>query len=312
MTDVYAEITNSIIAGLKTTNGDFKLPWHKPGLSLPENATTKRPYHGINVLALWIAASTKGYETNKWASYKQWQTIGGHVRTGERGCKIIFYKQYTIGDEDTGYDIEGQDDEDDCKDNRNKTRFFIRASTVFNKCQVEGLKDEETQSSDRLEPLIIPEIKAEKFITNSGAKIELTGSRAFYSPDKDAITMPEPRRFNGTETLTATEGWYATILHELVHWTGHKSRLDREGIGEKRADKKIYAFEELIAEIGSSFLCAQLGLTPSLRQDHVEYIAGWLKALESDKKAIFRAAASAEKAAKYLLELNETKEQKAA
>ena len=155
---------------LKTASGDFKLPWHKPGLSLPENATTKRPYHGINVLALWLAASTRGYETNKWASYKQWQTIGGHVRKGERGCQIIFYKQYTINDEDTGYDIEGHDDGDDSKDSRQKTRFFIRASTVFNKCQVEGLKEEETQSSDFVEPLIMPQIKAEELITASGGR----------------------------------------------------------------------------------------------------------------------------------------------
>ena len=115
MRDVYAEITNTIVTGLKTASGDFKLPWHKPGLSLPEYATTKRPYHGINVLALWLAASTRGYKTNKWASYKQWQTIGGHVRKGERGCQIIFYKQYSI-DEDAGYDIEGHDDGDDSQD----------------------------------------------------------------------------------------------------------------------------------------------------------------------------------------------------
>jgi len=149
------------------------------------------------------------------------------------------------------------------------------------------------------EPAFDPIVRAEEFAAATGAQIEEGGDRACFIPSLDMIRMPERRRFTGTETTTPAEGFYSTLCHELVQWSAAEKRLDRDLSG--RFGDESYAIEELIAELGAAFLCADLGITPEPRQDHACYIKNWLAVLKNDKKAVFTAAAKASQAATWLL-----------
>ena len=285
-TDVYEQVTNQIINCIEAGAGDWQMPWHKSGsgLNRPTNIDTNNDYRGINVVSLWACAHVRGFGTGTWGTYRQWQNKGCQVRKGEKSSLVIFYKEFKVEDTDT------QSDE-----TAFETRRVARASYVFNADQVDGYETPELP--EQTDP-VVTLAAAEQFITETGAKIQHGGERAFYQPGGDFIQMPDEARFQGTATSTATESYYGTLLHELTHWTGVKRRCDRE-FG-KRFGDDAYAMEELVAELGAAFLCADLGITLEPRADHAAYIDHWLKVLKADKKAIFTAASQAAKASDFL------------
>jgi antirestriction protein ArdC len=247
------------------------------------NASSRIPYRGVNVLALWIAAEKKCYHTGTWATYRQWTALNAQVRKGETGSLIVFFKE-----------IERRARAEDASDEVTENLLVARASWVFNADQVKGWKRPPSTQPNPVEVLA----KAEAFIQETGADIREGAEMAGYLPGPDYIEMPDRERFTGTATSNATEAFYATQLHELTHWTGHMTRLDRDLSA--RFGENAYAMEELVAELGAAFLCADLGVTNSPRPDHAAYVGNWVRVLGSDPRAIFLASARAGAAVDYL------------
>ena len=286
--DVHQEITNRIVNALETA-GDFRLPWIKTSggsFARPVDVASKNSYNGVNIVSLWVSALAADYPSNVWGTYRQWQEQGCQVRKGEKSSLVVFYKTFEVEDvnEQTGEVEAGE-------------RMIARASRVFNAAQVEGFESVVEELPE--EPVFDPIARAEAFAAATGARIEEGGDMACFIPSQDMIRMPDRRRFTGTDTTTAAEGFYSTLAHELVHWSGAEPRLARDLSG--RFGDEAYAIEELVAELGAAFLCADLGVTPEPREDHACYIKNWLAVLKNDKKAIFTAAAKASQAATWLL-----------
>jgi antirestriction protein ArdC len=282
--DVYRAVTDSIIAAIEAGAGEFIMPWHGSGADIakPQNAVTQMEYHGINVLALWAQAYERKFESGTWATYKQWQSLGAQVAKGAKSSTIVFFKKI-------------EDEKPDTKESR--VRLVARASHVFNADQVEGWE----QPSARLAASTAEVVETvETFITATKAEVNRAGTAACYHIPHDYIEMPPPARFTGTPTISATEAHSATLLHELVHWSGARHRLSRFGESVSKAD---LAAEELVAEIGAAFLCADLGVSNQPRPDHAAYVASWLQLLKNDTRAIFTASRLANQAAMYLHEL---------
>ena len=296
--DVYTQVTNTIIAAIEAGAGNWQMPWHRAGegLNRPVNIDTSNAYRGINVVSLWASAQARGFTTGTWGTYKQWQNNGCQVRKGEKSSIVVFYKELDIETEnaETGETEQG-------------TRLMARASWVFNADQVDGY--EAPALPEPKDPVQVID-GAERFIDATGATVRHGGVRAFYRPSDDIVQMPERERFLGTGTSSATESYYATLLHELTHWTGASKRCDRQ-FG-KRFGDDAYAVEELVAELGAAFLCADLGVTLTPRPDHAAYIHNWLKVLKADKKAIFTAASQAAKATDFLAGLQSAQKEEAA
>ena len=291
--DVHQEITNRIIDALETA-GEFQLPWirNKGGsFARPVNIASKNPYNGVNVVSLWVSAQAHDYPSNLWGTYRQWQDQGCQVRKGEKSSLVVFYKtlQFEQQNEQSG-ELE------------NGERMFARASWVFNAAQIEGFDTLEQELPE--EPAFDPVARAEAFAAATKAVIAEGGDKACFISSQDMIRMPDRRRFTGTDTTTPAEAFYSTLCHELVHWSGAKSRLDRDLTGRFGSDS--YAVEELIAELGSAFLCGDLGLTLEPRADHACYIKNWLSVLKNDKKAVFTAASKASQAANWLINREST------
>lgn len=285
--DVFREITDDIIASIEAGADGIEMPWHREvGATLPTNVFTGKPYKGVNVVALWVAAERKGYGSGLWATYKQWSLLGAQVRRHERGSTIVFYKEThrEVTEEETG-------------EKQTQTFLFARSSTVFNAEQVDGWQPPKPPVREPAE--VLGEVEA--FVAATEADIRHGGDRAYYSRSSDHIQMPERERFTGTKTSSPTEEYYATLLHELTHWTGHKSRLNRD-LG-RRFGKEAYAMEELVAELGAAFLCSELAITNSPRPDHAAYLAHWLQVFKNDKRAIFTAASRASEAKECLTAL---------
>lgn len=280
--DLHAEITQRLITAIDSNPGHPQMPWRRSGkpLWMPENALSKNVYNGINILNLWMAAEQRGFSSPIFATYKQWQELGAQVRKGAKSELVIFYKEF---------EVEADSDDDDGK------RRVARASFVFNADDVDDYT-----APDRPEPLApIARIEAvDRFMAHTGIAIVRGGDRAFYRPSTDEITMPEEGLFTGTDTMTRNEAYYAVLLHEATHATGHEARCNRKLTA--RFKNYAYAAEELVAEIGSAFLCAELGITQDTRADHAQYIANWLQLLKDDPKAIFTAAAKASEAVAWL------------
>jgi len=272
---VYDEITQAIIAELEKGVP----PWVKSWSShLPMNVVSQKEYRGINILLLWKASQGK-FTSPYWLTYRQAESLGGYVRQGEKATSIVYAA--------TGVKKEG-DPETGEKEEREYR--FLKYYWVFNIEQTEGITHEKPETK---RPSAIIE-EAEAFITGIGAKIEIGGSRAFYRPSADEIHIPDPRDFK------SMVDYYATALHEHTHWSGHSSRLNRPLVS--RFGTEEYAQEELVAELGAAFLCSHLSIPSRLREDHAAYINGWIRILREDKRAIFKAASHATKAADYLRE----------
>ncbi len=281
--DIHQHITDQIISAIEQSPGEFRLPWHSRGsITCPVNIASKRAYQGVNILALWAAAEHRGYSSGLWATYRQWAQAGAQVRKGEKSSYVVFYKELEYAGDDTDVDP------------GNEKRLFARATPVFAAEQVEGYQPPELPMGSVIEPVSA----ADALVSASGAVIHHGGTRAYYRSSSDSIQLPERADFIGTATSTAQEAYYSTLLHELIHWTSHGSRCARE-LG-KRFGDDAYAMEELVAELGAAFLCADLGVTVEPRAEHAQYLASWLKVLRADKKAIFTAASQASRASNWL------------
>lgn len=282
--DIHAEITNKLIAAIEADPGQPVMPWRRASgpLFMPVNALTGNAYNGINVVSLWVSAEVSGYSAPVWATYRQWSELGCQVRKGEKSSLVVFYKEYDSEPDPQNADDDGK-------------RRVARASCVFNASQVDGYA-----LPDAPEPLgPVERLHAvDAFIAATAARIEHGGESAYYRPSTDHIQMPDEDLFCGTDTMSRGEAYYAVLTHELTHWSGAKHRLARD-MG-KRFGDAAYAAEELVAEIASAFLCAELGITQDTRADHAQYLAHWLKLLKDDSRAIFAAAAKASEAVAYL------------
>ena len=282
-TDIYTQVTNRIVAALENGVRPWVQPWnseHAAGRVTRPLRHSKTPYRGINVLLLWAEACTRGFACPIWMTYRQALELGGQVRKGERGSLVVFADRFSRTETtDTGEDVERQIP-------------FLRSYTVFNCEQIDTLP---AHYYARAESVIDPIQRiqhAETFFANLKANIRHGGNRAYYAMSTDHVQMPPFEAFRDAES------YYATLAHECVHLSGAKSRLNRDLSG--RFGSHAYSAEEMIAEIGSAMICADLALTPEPREDHAAYIQTWLTVLRNDRRAIFTAAAHAERAAAFL------------
>lgn len=284
--DVYQEITDSIVSRLEA--GDVA-PWHQPWKAGHRAGPVSRPlrfngqpYQGVNVLVLWIAAECAGHVSPFWMTFNQARELGGNVRKGEKGTHVVYASTFTKTDTSA---------DGTTKEQRIP---FLKSYVVFNANQCENLPAHYYELATPANPAASPIAAAEEFFANTGADIRSGGARAFYSPSGDYVTVPDVAAF---ETV---EAHAATTAHELAHWTGHASRLDRDFSKAKRFGDDHYAAEELVAELAAAFLAADLGFEASPHPEHVNYLASWLRVLKADKRAIFTAASAASRAAAYL------------
>jgi antirestriction protein ArdC len=286
---LYDEVTAKIIAQLEAGRFPWAQPWSSaaavPGL--PRNAVSGRPYSGVNVLILWGAVIEGGYPSQDWLTFRQALAAGGCVRKGERGQTIFYADRFTPED---GRAQGAGAGEREGEDGEPLSIPFLKRFVVFNAAQCDGLPERLTA-----DPTPLPEREqhedVEALIAATGADFRIGGARAFYDVGGDYVQVPPQPAF------THQIDFYRTALHELGHWTGSAARLARDQSG--RFGSALYAREELCAELTSAFLCAALGIVPTVR--HADYLGSWLAVLRADNRAIFKAASQASKAADFLL-----------
>ena len=280
--DHYQEVTDQIVVALEQGTKPWRRPWEDArcgGPSMPINGATGRAYHGINVLILAMSRFAFGSGDPRFCSFKQAKDRGWQVRRGERSTTVFFFKRLVVKDKTPPE-----------ADDQTRRIPMLRAYSVFHASQLEGIP-----------PYVAPALvdapwrrpdAADLILKNSGADIRIGGNRAFYAPGPDYIQMPNDGAFNSPEL------WAAVALHEGAHWAGSEKRLNRDLSG--RFGSRAYAAEEVIAEISSCFIGAVLGL-PCDIPHHADYLAEWIAILRSDKRAVFHAAAAAQKTADFLL-----------
>lgn len=274
--DLYQEITDKVLGLMQEHGTDWVKPWTSAHNGLPYNVISGRPYKGTNSFLLSLEAATKGYGSNAWATFKQWQQRGAKVRKGERATTVILFKKLKVNEWD-----------DDAEDYVTKQVPLIRGFAVFNADQVEGHDAASTSTA----PDEDPHTAAADWVSNTGAQIH-KAAQAFYVPSRDSIGIPPAKDFKSVES------YYATLFHELTHWTGHQSRCDRQLKG--RFNDEAYAMEELVAELGAAFQCIYLGVEHEPHPDHAKYINVWIKKLQQDKRAFTTAANKAQEAVDFL------------
>jgi antirestriction protein ArdC len=283
--DVYTRITNKIIASLEQGVRPWIQPWnaeHAAGKIVRPLRHNGQPYSGINILMLWASAMDQGFTSPTWMTFKQALELKACVRKGEKGSLVVYANAITRTEHDdaTGEDIA-------------REIPFLKGYTVFNVGQIEGLPE---NYYAKTEPKLTPVeriARAEEFFAGTKAVINYGGTRAYYAAGPDRIQMPPIEAFRDAESF------YATLSHETTHWTRHETRLERD-FGRKSWGDEGYAREELVAELGSAFLCADLELTPEVRDDHASYIASWIEVLKNDKRCVVQAASYAQRAVDYL------------
>ena len=286
--DLHQEITDAVVAALEEIKNRFgdnrKMEWNKPWFDTlsgsPKNVDGKA-YRGINILLLSLQAAKMGYTQNIWGTFRAWKDKGGKIIKGSKSTHITFYKSFITKNKDTGED---------------EKFFILKAFNVFNIAQVDGVEISEVEDAvmtdnERMESI-------DTFVSNTKVVLKAGGNKAFYSPKGDFVAMPELGQFK------TTDAYYATLLHELTHWTGNKERCERNM--SVRFGNEAYAFEELVAELGSMFLCAELkvlGRDENHMSNHIAYLDSWIKVLRDDKKAIFKASTLAQQSFDYLQHL---------
>jgi len=284
-TDIYQRITDQIVSELEKGVRSWLKPWnaeHASGRVMRPLRGNGIPYNGINVLMLWSAANKKGYAAPVWMTFKQACALKAKVRKGEHGSLVVYADKIMRTEADITTAEEAE-----------RAISFMKGYTVFNVEQIDGLPEHYYAKPDIQIDCVQRVSHAEDFFAATGANVVHGGSQACYIPSSDNIHMP------CIDVFRDAESYYATLAHETTHWTRHASRLDRD-FGRKRFGDEGYAMEELVAELGSAFLSADLDLTPEVREDHASYIASWIKVLKDDKRAIFSAASYAQRAADFL------------
>jgi antirestriction protein ArdC len=278
MRDLYGEVSTRIITELESGAAPWVKPWSTmPGQNVPQNAVTNRPYSGCNVILLWLARN-RGWSTPRFLTFKQAIEAGGNVRKGEHGTKVYFVKQLQVKNDDEA---------------ETETRVvpMLREYTVFNVEQCANLPESVTRGKPmRVRNPDTRDALADQFLRSTRADIREGHGEAMYVPSRDFVSMPAFGAFK------SADHFYCTSFHELTHWTGHKSRLDRDL--KNRFGSRDYAAEELVAELGAAFLCAEFGFDGDVR--HAGYIATWIELLKADKRAFFTACSKASKAVYYL------------
>jgi antirestriction protein ArdC len=283
--NLYQEITDKIIDELEADRVPWVQPWGKTTasapLGVPKNASTKRRYSGINIIILWSAVIERGFSGQNWLTFRQALGLGGHVRKGEKGTPVVYADRFIPDGERRRAEEEGDEPQ---------AIPFLKRFTVFNTDQCDDLPaDVAGAVAPMPEGLILPQ--AEALIRATGADFRIGGDRAYYSPSEDFVQVPPP------EAFFEPVNWHRTALHELGHWSGAKHRLHRDLSG--YFGSSLYAQEEMVAEMASAFVCASLGIVPTVR--HTDYLGAWLDILRENNRAIIRAASAASKAADYLL-----------
>jgi antirestriction protein ArdC len=283
--DVYQKITDRIVSELEKGVRPWLKPWsveHAGGRITRPLRANGIPYQGINVFMLWAEAMEKGYAAAIWMTFKQALALKACVRKGEKGSLVVYADKIirTATDSATGEESE-------------TAIPFMKGYTVFNAEQIDGLPEHfYAKPAPRTDP-IARVAHAEAFFAACRANILHGGNVACYVITQDVLRMPP------FEVFKDAESYYATLAHELTHWTRHETRLNRD-FGRKRFGDEGYAMEELVAELGAAYLSADLDLTPEVRADHAAYIDSWLTVLKKDKRAIFTAASHAQRAADFL------------
>jgi antirestriction protein ArdC len=283
--DNYSRITNQIVSHLEQGVRPWVKSWnaeHAAGRITRPLRHNGKPYSGINVLSLWASAMTQNFVAPIWMTFRQAAELDAHIRKGEKGSLVVYADCITPKETD-----------DKTGDEIDREIPFLKGYTVFNVEQIDGLPETYyAKAAPSLDP-VARIAHADSFFAALGATIRHGGNRAFYSITTDAIQMP------AFESFQDADSYYATLAHEFTHWTGNKSRLDRD-FGGHRFGSEGYAIEELVAELGAAFLCADLDLALEPREDHASYIASWLKVLAADNRAVFTAAAHAQRAAEFI------------
>lgn len=277
--DVYAEVTEKVLAQLEAG----VVPWRKPwtSASMPMSMSSGRPYRGINVFLLGMAADEAGYSSPWWGTYKQIAERGGQVRKGERSELVILWRKIEKLDPATDEVVE--------------RRMILRTFSVFNEAQAEWAEDARRppvrEAGDPVDAIEHCEEMVAEYLA-AGPSLSWGGDRAYYRPSTDSVQMPEMPDFEGAEE------YYSALFHELTHSTGHKSRLDREGIVEgHRFGDALYSKEELIAEMGAAMLCGLAGIEQATLANSAAYLQSWIDVLKGDAKLIVSAGAAAQRAA---------------
>jgi antirestriction protein ArdC len=286
-TGLYQDITEKIIAELEAGRVPWVQPWAsaKAPLDMPHNAATGRRYTGINILILWAIVVERGFAGNAFLTFRQALALGGNVRKGETGTTVVYAHRFTPGENQR--QVEGDS-------GRPGSIPFLKRFTVFAVDQCEALPDRIAAPPPPVpEGLVLPE--AEALIAATGADFRIGGDSAFYSPPHDFVQVPRP------DAYFEPVNWHRTAFHELGHWVGAGHRLNRDQTG--RFGTIEYGKEELVAEMAGAFVCAALGITPTVR--HSDYLGSWLEIIRADNRAIVRAASAASKAADYLLAFRE-------
>jgi len=283
--DVYARITSQIVEQLEKGVRPWVKPWnaeHAAGRITRPLRHNGQPYSGINILSLWMNAELQGYAAPIWMTFRQASELNAHVRKGEKGSLVVYANAITRTecDEKTGEECECEIP-------------YMKGYTVFNVEQIDGLPEiYYAKVQTQIDPVQRIE-RAEEFFAKQNAKVRHGGNRAYYAQELDYVQMPDLVAFRDAES------YYATLAHEMAHWTKHPSRLARD-LGRKSWGDAGYAAEELVAELSSAFVCAELNLYPEPREENASYISNWLDVLKNDSRAIFTAAAHAQRAADYL------------
>jgi antirestriction protein ArdC len=283
--DVYSRITSQMVETLEQGVRPWLKPWNAEqaaGRITQPLRFNGQPYSGINILSLWISAAAQGFAAPIWMTFRQAIELNGHVRKGEKGSVVVYTNAITRTerDEETGEDVEHEIP-------------YLKGYTVFNIEQIDGLPD---HYYAKAAPKLNPEARidrAENFFAACKPIIRHGGNRAYYAQETDYVQMPPFGSFRDAES------YYSTLAHEMTHWTKHPARLARD-FGRKQWGDEGYAQEELVAELGAAFLCADLELTNEPREESASYIANWLEALKNDTRFIFKAAAHAQRAVDYL------------
>ncbi len=283
--EIYEQITNTFLAALE----EERIPWRKPWSAGPRNFSTGSEYHGINFWLLSMIAE-KNQWPNRWATFNQVKGLDGSIVAGSKGTRIYFWKPLKI--KGKGTKTEGGESTQE----KYRTIPLLKTFTVFNLAQCSGLPLKVTESTQKVEPSLEADQITTAYCEREGLKVE-TSHRAAYSPSKDLIYMPDVGAF------TERAEYYSTFFHELVHSTGHGARLSREGIVETHYfGDETYSKEELIAEMGASFLCSKAAVSsPQSFANSKAYIQGWISALKNDPKLLMQAASKAQRAADYVL-----------
>ena len=279
--DLYQTVTDRILDLLAKGAVPWRQPIRNAGGGWPRNIESGRHYRGINVFLLSMTAWVQGYDSSYWTTFRQVEKVGGHVRKGEKSTMVVFWKKLETKDKKTG---------------EPKTVPVLRYYNVFNALQCDGLKppDVEPEPPEPFDPIEGAEDIVQDYL--DGPLMEFKGNQAFYRPKEDLVRMPKPEKF------LSREFFYATMFHELVHSTGHSKRLDRNlDCSPPAFGSPDYSREELVAEMGSAFLCATVGISPQTIEQSAAYIAGWQKRLTADPKLVVMAAGAGQRAADWIL-----------